>query len=163
MTIHTQFLINRDQDLDNLQSPELRKIFEFWSGLRAGDRLPARSDFYPTDLPARLLPHISIAEILRDGGEQRFRWRLVGTHTTEKTGRDVTGRYFDDVYAGDDYDDLVAAYVWVAEHGRPLRWHGNSHFVDKDWMSMEIIGLPLAEDGETVDKILCGMVFQQGR
>ena len=125
--------------------------------------MPARSDFFPTDLPARLLPHMAIADVIREGENLRFQWRLVGTHVTEFTGRDVTGRYFDELYGGADHDDLVAAYVWVTKHGQPLRWYGNSHFVEKDWLSMEVIGLPLAADGRTVDKIFCGMVFQKER
>jgi hypothetical protein len=104
---------------------------------------------------------MAIADVIREGENLRFQWRLVGTHVTEFTGRDVTGRYFDELYGGADHDDLVAAYVWVTKHGQPLRWYGNSHFVEKDWLSMEVIGLPLAADGRTVDKIFCGIFFSR--
>ncbi len=83
------------------------------------------------DLIARLLPFLAMADILREGETLRFRWRLVGTHITEKTDRDVTGLYFEDIYDGAKHDDLVAAYVWMAQNSKFLRWSGNSEFVEK--------------------------------
>ncbi len=157
----TRFKIKRDPDLKNLQSPILREIFEFWENLRGDGGLPSRADFSPLDLTARLLPFIAMADVLREGEQLRFRWRLVGTHITEKTDRDVTGRYFEDIYGGDNHDDLVAAYVWMAKNGEPLRWFGNSEFVEKDWLTFECVGMPLASDGKTVDKLLAGMFFAQ--
>ena len=154
-----QFLVNRDPDLSTLRSPLLGQLHEFWLALKMDDRLPARSDFQPNHIPLRLLPHIALIDVFRDGGDLRLSWRLVGPHITGSTGRDVTGRYFDELYAGADREDLMAAYVWLATNGRPLRWHGNSEFVNKDWLKFECAGFPLASDGQTVDKLLIGMVF----
>ncbi|MBT3532263.1 MAG: PAS domain-containing protein [Rhodospirillaceae bacterium] len=161
MPTRTQFLLTHDPDLNNLRSPALIEIYKFWLGLRTGAVLPARSDFHPTDLPPNLMPHIAIADVIRNGSDLRFQWRLVGTHITEGTGRDVAGRYFDDVYGGDNHDDLVAAYLRIARNGAPLRWHGDCQFVDKEWMMTEVVGMPLSENGRTVDKLFMGMVFSQ--
>jgi hypothetical protein len=160
-TLHSeQSSIVTDPDMSGLRSPVLREIYEFWSGLRSGDGLPSRSDFLPTDLSVGLLPHVAIADVIKDGGDLNFRWRLIGTHTTSNTGRDMTGRYFDEIYAGENYDELVSTYIWLVENAMPLRWQGNSQFVNKEWMMVEIVGLPLASDGRTVDKLLLGAVYE---
>ena len=158
-TDRTRFLIKRDPDLTNLQSPILSEIYQFWLGLCVDSRLPSRADFSPLDLNARLLPYIAIADVVRKGDQLRFRWRLVGTHITEKMDRDVTGLYFEDIYAGDNHENLLAAYVWPAQNAKPLRWFGNSEFVEKHWLTFECVGMPLASDGKTVDKLLAGMFF----
>jgi hypothetical protein len=41
-----------------------------------------------------------------------------------------------------------------------LGWHGNCLFVGEEWLMLEILGLPLAEDGLTVNKLLIGMVYK---
>jgi hypothetical protein len=122
-------------------------------------RLPSRAKISPLDLTAGLLPFLAMADILREGEKLRFRWRLVGTHITEKTDRNVTGLYFEDIYDGANHDVLVAAYVWMAQNSKSLRWFENSEFVEKDWLAFECAGMPLASDGKTVDKLLVGMFF----
>ncbi|MDA1097850.1 MAG: PAS domain-containing protein [Proteobacteria bacterium] len=145
--------------MSTLRSPVLRALYDFWIDLRQGDGLPSRSDFAPTNLPARLLPHIAIADVIRNDERLDFGWRLIGTHTTANTGRDMTGRRFSDIYAGENHDDLVANYIWVVRNELPLRWYGNSQFVEREWMQLEVVGMPLANDGRTVDKLFLGAVY----
>ncbi len=156
---NTQLSVATDPNMSNLQSPILRDLYDFWLGLGAGDGLPTRSDFVPTDLPARLLPHIAIVDVIRDGEGLNFCWRLIGTHSTSHTGRDMTGRHFDEIYAGEDFDNMFAPYVWLVQNAMPLRWYGNAQFVEKEWMMVEIAGMPLASDGRTVDKIFLGAFY----
>ena len=40
-----------------------------------------------------------------------------------------------------------------------MGWHGNCLFVGEKWLMLEILGLPLAEDGLPVTKLLIGMVY----
>src|SRR5260221_11179360 len=72
-----------------ISSPMVREMFAYWQRLTDGRMAPRPRDIEPGDIK-RLLPFISIADILREPFDLRF--RLAGTGVVEATGYDFTGR-----------------------------------------------------------------------
>lgn len=78
-----------------LTDPGLVGLYDYWTGLlKALGRLPRRSEVDPLDLPPEVLPGIMILE--RDA-DHRIWCRLAGTRMREIYGREVTGKYLDEV------------------------------------------------------------------
>lgn len=142
---------------DALRSEEQQWFHRFWRDFVAERaRLPGRLDFDPVDLPSSLLPVMMQIDAERsDDGPMRFRYRLVGTQTSQFYRRDPTGTYFEDVYTGEALAHFNGFYTKIAETRRPdfsehvrLPWR-HEHIVEYSRASY-----PLASDGWTVDRFV---------
>lgn len=150
------FLRNLSFQLDpelQFASPVLRQGYEAWTAARGARPMPSRRDLDPVALPRALLSHILLVDIEREP-VLRFRWRLIGTHVTERLGRDSTGRYWDELYADNVRKALMTGPLWAMERCRPIRTLGYSPVEGKGHMRSENLELPLSEDGETVNMIM---------
>lgn len=139
--------------------PKIQAILSYWQSRRPGNRLPGRQHLDPIDIP-RLLPNIWLIDVTHN--PMRFRMRLVGTRVVAYAGEDNTGAWIDEKWP--DYND--AALRQVVAQRNPSWWRGPSQFrPEKNYVELERVRLPLAQDGETVDMILCLTIFydQTGR
>jgi len=86
-------------------------------GIQGDKAMPSRQDFDPLKLPVQLLPHIMLIDA---SGTMpiRLRWRLVGTYITERIGRDMTGRFWDEIYEDKVLREMSKAPLWAIEHRR---------------------------------------------
>jgi hypothetical protein len=119
--------------------------------------MPARADFDPLDLRAHL-GHLLLVDVER--APLRFRYRLVGTTITEIIKRDVTGRYFEEIYTGRLLVDLIDAFSTVVETRAPLRIYSTTGHPRNDVYVYDCVLLPLSADGESVNMILGEMRFR---
>ncbi len=130
--------------------PEERNLFDYWRSKCAGRSMPSRADIRPADI-SRLLPCISLIDVLADAG--RLRVRLAGTQLREIYGRDVTGSYVEDIDVS-----TRAAYWSTAYHrlrqGLPAQGILPVHQPGGDFMTRFWIRLPLSDDGHFVNMIL---------
>lgn len=102
-----------------LPDQRLRRLADYWFARRPADGVPARSAIDPLDFPA-LLPNIMLIERVLEDGADRYRFRLSGTEVVRHTGREMTGRFLDDVVPA-DYHDYVRQMNRVAlGRGRPV-------------------------------------------
>src|ERR1051325_4546970 len=92
---------------DHIDDPLLRQLYDYWQSKRSGRAMPRRADIDPAEIP-KLLPHMMITEILEGG--QRYRYRLSGTAVSEAFGRELTGRYVDEVMTGAYRDFIEGLY-----------------------------------------------------
>jgi hypothetical protein len=141
-----------DPDL-TIQSERLVEVADYWRMIRGARNMPSRDDVDPLQMPRHLLPHLELIDIERQP-KFRLRWRLIGTHVTTAVARDATGKYFDEIYTGEDFATISGPFEWVAANAMPLRWYGTSAFVGKEWLAYEGVYLPLSSDDKTVDRIL---------
>ena len=74
------------------ENPVLSAFWTYWHRKRAGRAAPRRLDIEPTEVP-QLLPHIQLIDRVGD----RFRYRLCGTAIVEAYGRELTGKFLDEV------------------------------------------------------------------
>lgn len=149
--------------MDDIRHPLLRYLYDYWSQKREGRRLPRRSDIDPTELPAELWPHLLLQDVFINGDAVRFRYAVVGQHFRDQIGRHVTGT-FSDVslaplgsyarYVIELFADSVrlAAPTYSENIFKPTGQRATT-------LTRRVI-LPLSENGETVDKVLSGHVFE---
>jgi hypothetical protein len=129
------------------------ELFSYWAALRRCGRLPARADISPEAFK-RLLPTVSLIDVLRDGPGLDYRLRLAGTGLFPVYGREITGLTLGEVYSGGARDYWRTELDAVVQDRRPrvgshnLAWRGAAH-VSTLWLR-----LPLASDGVNVDMIL---------
>ncbi len=109
--------------------------------------MPRRSNIHPRGF-VRHLSSVSLIEVERR--TLRFRIRVAGTHLREIYGKELTGKYVDELPALDE-----APYREMLERPRPM--HGvvpvttyNGTELIQFWLK-----LPLSENGRGVRKILC--------
>lgn len=158
------FLDTVDFDLDpelRIQHPIPALALAEWNRMRGSRAMPSPADVDALALPRRLLPHLLLLDIEHDPA-LRFRWRLIGTHTTAALGRDSTGRYWDEIYDDRGFATLARGPQWVLRHRRPLRVLGNAGYADKDHVRSENVELPLSHDGAIVHRILIATVYSNG-
>jgi hypothetical protein len=135
---------------------ELRQLYAYWLAKRGGRRAPSRGDIDPVEL-ARLLPHVVLLDVERN--PHRFRFRLVGTAVAKGFNIDPTGTYFDEIEHAPEQRTLNQRLIAVAEWGPPLCVTLDYTGTDGRHVSYERMVLPLSSDGETVDMLFGGAVF----
>ena len=131
----------------------------YWAARQVGDRLPARADIDPADLRAHL-GHLNLIDVPTDLSD--FRYRLIGTATSEQYGRDSTGKSVRELYGERDPAMcawLLHLYRTVAEKRFPVRAIGPLRIVNREHLAFDALYLPLANDGTTVDMLLAEVFF----
>jgi hypothetical protein len=133
-------------------------IHEYWRAKCGNRRMPKRADIDPAEIPPRILPGISIVQVVDD--ERRYVYRLVGTGEVEVRGNDPTGKSVKDAFFGPSAEDALACYDQVVETGAPVVDTTPFTAPNGQYVTEETIFLPLSDDGVHVDKIL---VFSYSR
>ncbi len=138
--------------------PTVRGLYEYWLSIRPASGLPGRQHVDPAAMP-HLLPHVFLVDVCR--GPLRFRYRLVGTEYAHLMGRDLTGRYLDEVHPG--FRGLILRqYVEAAEQRRPGYRKGPVMYArggDRRYLGVERVILPLARNGSEVEMLLGAIVY----
>jgi hypothetical protein len=137
-----------------IRHPELTKLFRYWDRKRGERSMPSRADILPEELPS-LLGNLFMVDVVRDGAEARFRYRLVGTALTAIMDQELTGKFIDEMpllfrkFA-------LPAYREILRAGRPTYKETN---VFEGWWVVRYkrLMLPLSSDGTTIDIILGGI------
>ena len=133
-------------------------MVDYWRDIHpAPDRLPGRKHFDPMSVP-KLLAKTWLVEIQRC--PMRFRCRVYGTMLASFTGRDLTGRHLDDPVLGFVGSAAEADFMAVAMDGIGRWWRGPiAMSTPRCVPGVEVVMLPLASDGRTVDMILSCATF----
>jgi len=140
----------------------LQQLYDYWRLLAPGEGLlPGRQHFDPLHIPA-LLPWVWMIDVYR--APLRFKFRLVGTEHTRLSGRDVTGRWMDEVHRDatkvETYPQLVAA----AERAEIGYRRGPPLFPEQgEFSEMERLLLPMARNGRDVDMLLAITIYHRRR
>lgn len=136
--------------------PKIRELYAYWRSIHPPEGLPGRQHFDPHQVP-RLLAGLRLVEVQQV--PFRLRYRLVGSRVDRVIGHNFTGQWVDEVHAGDpnlpalleDYRATTSGPTW--RRGPPRVRH------DDKCASLEVLRLPLASDGKTVDMILALTLF----
>ncbi len=147
----------------NVRDPRVRLFFEYWKGKCRPGRLPGRGDIDPLEMVA-FLPYVVLLDVERRAGTFRFRYRQVGTEVVSLFGYDPTGEYLDEAALPQRYPQVHGRLLSVAETKRPHYAVQPVPLPDRDSVYAEILTVPMASDGETVDLLLgirCGLTQRQ--
>lgn len=137
-----------------LQETPFRTLYELWRAACRPGKLPSRCDFDPTDLPPRLLAQILLFDCVQAVQGWRFRFRVAGTAFTDLIGAEATGRFLDEIAPPERTQPVQTALETVTEMGRPVYLESRLTLVNRDFVRVRRLGLPLARDGVNVDMVL---------
>lgn len=134
-------------------SERAQAMVDYWNARRrVSGLLPARRDIDPVDIP-KLLRGLWLVEPI--GDPPRFRCRLYGTGLVDWFGADLTGRFLDEAAVGFEGSAAETDFRAIVADGRPRVWRGQvSMAMPRGRGAIEVVMLPLAADGATVDMIL---------
>jgi hypothetical protein len=144
--------IRRPDDIpQEISSPRLHQLFDYWKSRRGGRAMPCRQDIEPYDIAA-ILPYVSITEL--HANPLRVRFRLAGSVIDELHGRTVTGQWLDDIEVLGGHDFWLGQYARLMREkapifGRTIGTYDGAAITRCDW-----ILLPLSDDGREVDRCL---------
>jgi len=138
--------------------PLARQFYEYWLSVAPTGRLPGRQHIAPETI-VPLLSRLWMLDVFRD--PLRFRYRLVGTDITRSVQREMTGLWLDEVQPGSVLNvNMRDRYRFIVETARPTWRRGPTYWQrDPTHRIVENCVVPLATDGETVDKIIAVSVM----
>ena len=138
----------------------IKEFYFLWQSKCRANRLPSRRDIDPAEM-VRLLPNIMLIDVIRPG--PRFRYRLVGTGEVNHRGFDPTGKMLEEAYSGLDGDYCDGNYRYVATSGKHLFDTSPERTIKDNMADVQVLFVPLAGDGTTVDMIMVYSVVHLGR
>jgi hypothetical protein len=144
----------RPQDCHN---EVIRQLLGYWHEKRGARRFPARADLDPLEM-RYALGNIVLFDRISGTMPPRFRYRLIGTAVIERDGYDMTGRDVDEL-PGTQYRQLILSRLaGLIADPAPLVIR-NQALYDGRRYDYEVLWLPLAADGMTVDMFLSCQMF----
>ncbi len=142
---------------ERIRHPNLLRLYDYWAERRHGRSFPSRQDVDPVEFRFAL-GNVTLIDVLHE--PLRFRFRLVGTLMAQRMGFDHTGKTLDEIADTDYRDSLIAAYRQIVEGRRPSTVLYEREINGKP-RRFEVLRLPLAADGETINMLLlCPQYFE---
>jgi hypothetical protein len=149
-----------------LPDERLERLYQHWLGKRRGRAMPSRADIDPLEIPTEIWPYTMLLDVVWENGVPRFRYRRVGDVFWRLAGREPTGLFIEDVlpekagyrrYVIGIYQEMVARRMAIyTENSFTLAGRGTE-------MLTRRVSLPLSSDGEAVNMVLAGHVFEHGK
>ena len=115
--------------------------------------MPSRDELDPIIDLRDIAQHLFMVDVERE--PIRFYFRLVGTNVVDHVGKDMTGKYLDELVEFDHhYEKIALDYDATARTGEPslnqVRFHSEDGV---RWVNYERLLLPLSDDGRLVNKL----------
>lgn len=146
--------------LDEIESPTLRQVAEYWSSLRGSRRFPSRNAFEPRNLKG-ILRHVTLLKVLNDGEDYEF--RVVGDVQVQAYGENFAGMTLSEVAV--KHEKFAAGLRLFYEGIRMGReafgyrgWIGRD-MPDTKYSYHECVFFPLGASDDVVDHILVAGVY----
>ena len=148
-------------DPQTLTHPTLAFLRGYWETKRGDRAMPARADIRPFDLKEHL-GWMLMVDVLPDLSD--FRFKLIGTYVTQYFLGDSTGKTVSEAFAS--HNPMVSKVLksllrMTARDRVPVRAFGDADWIGPGFEKFDAIYLPLSDDGETVNMILHGFVFDK--
>jgi hypothetical protein len=133
--------------------PRFQDLATYLAAKAPAGRLPGRQHIDPLEIP-RLLPHLTLVDVVREADRLRYRFRLLGTDVVAKNAVDVTGKWIEEAFPPEPAAAITSAYDNVVATRTPHHWASVMGVPGRDHIRFERIVFPLASDGETVDMLI---------
>ncbi|SMQ66094.1 hypothetical protein SAMN06295905_1393 [Devosia lucknowensis] len=136
-----------------MQMPSTKTLYTYWNAIRGSRSAPDRRDIDPTRI-REALAHTFILEL---DGQDKFSFRLAGSHLCTSYCRELKGRSFSALWHDRDNDAMETLIRAVTEdHAVALvTFQGTTALQTK--VSFETILMPLRHNGSTHTRILGAM------
>jgi len=132
--------------------PDTLSLFEYWQRKRGGRAMPRRGDIDPTEIPPRVLPGISLVDVVDD--ERRYVYRLLGTAEVQVRGSDPTGKSVKDAFLAPNAEDALGCYDRVVAERAAFIDPVPFEMQNGRYVAEETLFLPLSDDEGKVEKIM---------
>jgi hypothetical protein len=138
--------------------PVIRALHDYWRGIHPASGLPGRQHFNPADIP-RLLANVWLVDVHTD--PYRFKYRVLGSALIEAGTPVRTGKFLDEAIPEPDKRARMESFFIQAIESRAPNWRRGEPTIyhNRFIAELEVIALPLARDGTTVDQLLCATYF----
>ncbi|WP_375450552.1 PAS domain-containing protein [uncultured Devosia sp.] len=136
-----------------MQKTSTKTLYEYWNGIRGSRSAPDRKDIDPT----RIREALANTFILELDEDDKFSFRLAGSHLCTAYARELKGRSFSGLWHARDKDALDTLIRAVTEdHAVALvTFQGTTAINTK--ASFETILMPLRHNGSTHTRLLGAM------
>jgi len=147
------------------QSALIAMVHAYWQKLCGERRFPERAEFDPVEVYSTL-PYLSVMNYHHE--PYRVQFRLVGNEVARLYGRNVNGRFLDEMeWAEQDKIDTAHIYQKLYDGKAPLFGLSYTNFQSRADRVFEWAVFPMSDDGERVTHALSiddyTMVTPRGR
>jgi hypothetical protein len=140
----------------SISHPRLRRLYEYWDQKRGARKMPARADIDPLDITF-IVGNVILVDVIPEE-PLRFRIRLHGTNLSQRVGYELTGKMLDELPETEFRTLARQSFTRVASTAEAT--HGRRDRVfDGRFVQYETVIMPLSNDGERVDMIICGLIY----
>lgn len=140
-----------------IRDARLTQLLADWEARRRGRTFPSRADFTPHDLKY-LIGNLSLLDVVY--APLRFRYRIHATRLAQRIGVELTGRWADEIPNPVHAAGARRHFTAVIEQRTPLVYRRLHEFVtDNLPHNCEILALPLASDGHTINMLMSAFVW----
>jgi len=142
--------------MDDIAHPNLRRLYEYWVEKRGERDMPARANIDPLDI-TYIVGNVIMVDVI-EGDPLRFRIRLHGTNLAQRVGYELTGKMLDELPINDFRALAQQSFSWVATKRQPLHSR-RDRIIDGRFAKYETVIMPLSDDGERVNRLLVGLIY----
>ena len=132
-----------------------RSLIEYYESHRARGVYPRRSEMPSRELMG-IMPDIFLLEPVDAEGTD-WRFRLVGQGLVSRLGVDPTGMCISTAYAADDATRNAGDYQDIAVKGTTRITRGSFIGIDREFLEMEIVHVPMLGADDTTRWVLGGL------
>lgn len=136
--------------IDDVKSPRIRQLHDYWKSKCSDVAPPPRSAIEPAEIRP-LLPYLVLTELTATPFQ--IFYRLVGTAVVRSHGADFTGRDHEAV-ASHAESGIDESYRRVLASAAPVFGRTALYAGDQTWIGFEYAIFPLSDDGKAVNKCL---------
>ena len=147
-----------EEFIAHLEDDRAREIFEFWKRARGTHRFPAQSDLDLTEVP-KLLPNLFILDAEPN---RAFRYRFMGSSLDDHIGIALTGRTFSEHRSGRVLEEITNFFSRIIDGDVVGVMTSQLPSETVKWATYTRVGLPIADDHETPNKVLGIMLIEHG-
>jgi hypothetical protein len=142
--------------MPEIAHPKLRQLYEYWDGKRTGRKMPSRADLDPLEMTF-VIGNLILVDVL-DETPPRFKIRLHGTNLSQRAGYELTGKMLDELPVTEFRTLARHSFTQVATTGE-LTAGKRDRIIDGRFARYETVIMPLSDDGERVDRLIVGLLY----
>ena len=138
-----------------ITDPLIGRFYQYWLEKRGSGRYPARAALDPIDF-RYALPDVVLVEVHRSSQSTEglgFHYKVMGTNIVSIDGYDLTNKTLEDLPEPEYRERIRKTWTEVYDTGEP-RYYVRDVILDHRIRRYEVLALPLASDGETIDMLI---------
>jgi len=147
------------EEIDQVNSSRLHRLFEYWNTKRDDQVRPKWTDIELMEIHD-IAPFIYVKDVVDDG--QDFYYRYWGTNLAGTFGYEMSGKKASDHYTGAQLTMTIADHLDMLRAGKPLISTGQVRWAaDKEYRNYTALVLPLDGDSAPLCHLMLGFDLEK--